>query len=103
MNEYLGDLMMGVLIASTAFCGLTGVVIGQIRERESEIARRKAMVGFLSASFFFGVIAILFTIMWFSAPSTEISWLSPTVISPWALFAQIVLFVSVIVDFWLSE
>ncbi len=97
------ELMMGVLIASTAFCGLTGVVIGQIKESNLGIFRKKPMRLFLLASFVLGVVTVVFTITWFSAPFQSTSWHSPTVLCPWLLFVQIILFITIIVDFWLLE
>ncbi|GEM_PF-3587834 len=98
--DYLGDLMTGVLIASTAFCGLTGILIGQIKQ--GGLATVRGAVGAISASFILGVIAILFAIIWFSAPSADISWISPRVIAPWSLFLQIILFTAVVVDLWFT-
>jgi len=103
MLEFPSELMMGVLVASAAFCGLTGVVMSQIREKQSATAWRRSRALLLSFSFMLGVVAIVAAILWFLAPPAEISWLSPLVIGLWAFLVQIVLFVTVIVDFWLSE
>jgi hypothetical protein len=98
--DYLGDLMMGVLIASTAFCGLTGILIGQIKQ--GGLATIRGAVGMIAASSILGIFAILFAIMWFSAPSAGISWISPRVIAPWSLVFQILLFTVVVLDLWFT-
>ena len=103
INPYLGDLMMGVLVASTAFCGLTGVVIGQIKESNMIAFSRKQMKLILSVSFVLGVGAVLLAILWFLTPVQTTSRLSPLVVCPWFLFVQVILFVAVVVDFWFSE
>ncbi|UCH51152.1 MAG: hypothetical protein JSV54_09215 [Chloroflexota bacterium] len=98
--DYLGDLMMGVLVASTAFCGLTGILIGQIKV--GRLVTVRGAVGGITASFVLGIIAILAAILWFSAPMTDISLLSTRVIAPWSLFLQILLFTGVVVDLWFT-
>jgi len=102
-NQYV-NLMMGVLIASTALCGLTSVVVGQIRgSPDIDINEKKAMVGVLSASFFCGIVAIILTIIWFSSPSVDIfSLFSETSWAPFLLLVQIVLLAGPIGTFWYS-
>lgn len=98
------NLMMGVLIASTALCGLTSVVVGQIRgSPDIDIHDKKAMIGFLSFSFLCGIIAMILTIVWFSAPTTDIfSPLSFASLAPFLLILQIIILVAPIASFWLS-
>lgn len=61
---YMGQFMMGILVASTAFVGLTGVVIGQmVQQRQTRRqARRRDL---LAWSCVLGIIAILTVLSWF--------------------------------------
>jgi hypothetical protein len=104
MDELLitSNLMMGVLIAATAFCGLTGVVVGQIRKANLDISDKKDLLKSLLASFISGIIAILLTIMWFSAPTVDIRSLPFNLLSPALFMLQAILFVVVILSFWPS-
>ena len=98
------NLMMGVLIASTSLCGLTSVVIGQIRvSHDLWIHERKAMVGSLSVSFLCGMAAIFLTIVWFPGATLDSSLFSEVNLAPWLLFVQIVFLTAPIVGFWFSN
>jgi len=102
--DQLANLMMGVLIASTALCGLTSVVVGQIRgSPDIDIDDKKAMVGFLSFSFLCGIAAMFLTIIWFSAPTTDVfSTFSAASLAPFLLIVQIITLVAPIAGFWFS-
>lgn len=100
---YENELMMGVIVASTAFCGLTGVVIGQVKEAKMSCFMIKPLKIVLSISFLCGVLAVLLAIIWFPSGLSSTEWHSPTILSPWLLFMQIIFFMATIVDFWLFE
>ncbi len=75
MVEVGNELMMAVLVASTAFAGLTGVVIWQVMQNGSVVGR--ALRWCLGLSFFLGTLATLFAILWFMGIVTQLGCLAP--------------------------
>ena len=74
---YNAELMMAVIVASTALVGLTGIIIGQIRDRKKlDIKMRKKIRNNLVASFGLGMVALLFGVIWFLVP-----------VDPWRIIA----------------
>jgi hypothetical protein len=68
--EKFNDLMMAVVIASTALLGLTGIIIGQILDRRKLDIKmtRKKNRNILVVSFALGILASLFGVIWFLVP-----------------------------------
>ena len=62
------ELMMAVIIASTTFIGLTGVVIGQTISGNhlSVVKRKKLRAGLVYFPLAFGVIATMSAVAWLS-------------------------------------
>ena len=64
MIQIQTELMMAVIVASTAFAALTGVVIGQVIESKTTI-KRKERKELLISSCGLGVLATALAISWF--------------------------------------
>lgn len=98
MLEHQNELAMAVLVASTAFAGLTGVVIGQITQHKLPISTTKRLKNSLQWSFMAGVIAASLAIFWFVKPCI---W---TVgVAAIGLVFQISLFWPIVYRFWSIE
>jgi len=64
IDEYAKELMMVVLVASTAFTALTGVVIGQVMASGTKTKREKRKQ-LLVKSCALGIAVVLVVIIWF--------------------------------------
>ena len=75
---YDSELMMAIIVASTAFAGLTVVVIGQVIRltavSETTDAKLKQIKHYLTWSFLTGTIVVLLAICWFifNSPSSNL-------------------------------
>ena len=58
MSAYMNDLMMGVIVASTAFAGLTMVMFSYVNNRQLLVKASRWSLGC-------GIVAVLFAILWF--------------------------------------
>ena len=63
--EHTSDFMMAVVVGSTAFIALTPVLVGQVTGSGLERNRKKAVIGLIAISVFFGIVSILSAIFWF--------------------------------------
>ena len=63
---YIIQFMTGILICSTAFLGLTVVVIGQIMQRR-DTNKHEGKRSLLTWSITIGIVAILSVLSWFLA------------------------------------
>ena len=95
MESYMSQHIMGILIASTAFAGLSGVVMGQMTGKWPIRAKLRARSGIL-LSICLSVFCILSTLAWFwtaeIAPTS-----SSLLIIPW--IANI-FFIAQLISFW---
>lgn len=98
MGPYDKELMMAILTASTALAGLTGVVIGQIRQSKLTVRSRFCFSGLLVITFVFAGIAIARAINWLGSPE---DWESQEARCYFEI--QLVLFLVVATAFWLSD
>jgi hypothetical protein len=98
MGPYDKELMMAILTASTALAGLTGVVIGQIRQSKLTARSRFCFSGLLVITFVFAGIAIARAINWLGSPE---DWESQEARCYFEI--QLVLFLVVATAFWLSD
>jgi len=74
MQELQIELMMAVIVASTAFAGLMGIIIWQIMQNDLVIGR--LFKTFLCISFLFGIIAALLALgyLYFTEPTYARFW-----------------------------
>lgn len=105
MLEFQTQFMMGILIASTAFVGLTGVVIGQMMQQW--LAGRHARKGGLLVwSIVLGIAAVLAVLSWFFTwgmkPELEYTWIL-LILANTLFVAQMLLFVIGTFIFWGSK
>jgi hypothetical protein len=98
MGPYDKELMIAILAASTTLAGLTGVVIGQIRQSKLTVRSRFCFSGLLVITFVFAGIAIARAINWLSSPE---DWESQEARCYFEI--QLVLFLVVATAFWLSD
>ena len=105
--ESQSELMMAVIVASTAFAGLTGVTIGQITSplssRLTNMARKRLRQP-LEHSFYLGLAAILLAILWFLplcvGTAEGVIKLTISGLSVVALVAQLIVFWRGVQKFW---
>lgn len=64
MIESLGQLMSGVLVACTAFLGLSLVYLGQLRTNGAETEELRQSRQRIGWSFLIGVLTIFWIILW---------------------------------------
>lgn len=69
--SYVPELMMAIVVASAALCGLIGVIMGQVIQSQASPRERKSLIEWLSITLVLGVAAITFGYAWFSTPSTS--------------------------------
>lgn len=62
--KYTNDLMMAVIVASTAFIGLTTVLCGQVANSGVNRYIKKIIIGLLALSILSGGGALVFAIGW---------------------------------------
>jgi hypothetical protein len=65
MVAHVNDLMMGVIVAATAFSGLTAVMFGYIAKKRSLVRAARLSLGC-------GIVAVLFAIAWFYLGQLEL-------------------------------
>lgn len=58
MSPYMNDLMTGVIVASTAFAGLTMVMLGYVHSKQLLVKASRLSLGC-------GIVAVMFAILWF--------------------------------------
>jgi len=94
------ELMVAIIIASTTFVGLTGVVIGQTMRGNhlSVVKRKKLRARFVYGPLLFGVIATMSAVGWLSGQQPLFELMA-------AIFFgfQMVLFWGIAVRFWVIE
>jgi len=102
MLQFQTQFMMGILIASTAFAGLTGVVIGQMMQQWLA-GRHAPKGGLLLWSIVLGIAAVLSVLSWFSIqgmmPELEYVWIL-LILANTLFVAQMLLFVFGTFIFW---
>lgn len=97
MDGYTNDLMMAVIVASTAFIGLTTVLCGQVANSKVKWYFKKVVIALLALSILSGVFAVVAAIGWFEVQG---DWRVP-----WCqkLFAwELGLCIIVMIPFWLG-
>jgi hypothetical protein len=93
---YNVELMMAIIVASTALVGLTGIIVGQIRgRRKLSIKWRRKIRNNLIASFGLGMAASLFGVLWLLVPVEP--WRS---IAVFAFIFQVLCVVPTALAFW---
>jgi hypothetical protein len=92
MIELSGEAMMALFISSTAFTGLTAIVVGQVLRRDDA---QRAMAKELIASFAAGIAAAVFSFGWFWA-----QYLVFQLIATIAFLVQLALCCSGVRHFW---
>lgn len=92
------ELMMAVIVASTALAGLAGVVMGQIKEGRRGTRFVKCCRVSIILSFLLSILAVLFAINWFD---TENSFSFNT--ATWCFGIQLIVFSIVASAFWLED
>lgn len=80
MLHFQNELMMAVIVASTAFLGFTVAFIGQVvvPETKHELGKVKIMhLGWgFPASFITGIVAIMLGLLWFVTPNVWVAGLA---------------------------
>ena len=100
MPEYPSDLMMAVVVASTAFVGLTGVILGQLTwttARSSEQVPAWLRQNLIYSSLA-GIVAVFLGILWFVCGSQCVK-----VSSVFLFVAQVIWFGVPWSQFWLGR
>ena len=97
MVEFQNELMMAVIVASTALAGLAGVVVAQIRQSTMKHTFRRGLVWAIVVSFFIALVAVLMAIAWF----TEGDEIMLTV-ALYCFVAQWLVFGTVACAFWIG-
>jgi len=94
---YEKELMMAIIISSTALVGLGGVVIGQIMQSNLSYKAMNRFKAILLPTFALAILAIICAINWFSSPSPIERLVTVIVFA-----AQISMFSGAVIAFWLS-
>ncbi len=97
MLEYPVELMMAVVVASTAFAALTGVVIGQVIESKAKI-KKKERKQLLIISCGLGVLATALVISWFVSHNNWVGTLAVII-----FLVQMILFWVTALTFWSEQ
>lgn len=95
------ELMMSIIVGSTAFIGLTGVVMGQVKQFPSKSLPPNAKRGLL-ISYVLGIFAVLLAIISFGVVSELLAFCFNFLV-PAAFVAQIASFSMIAYDFWKQE
>lgn len=100
MIQHPIDLMMAIIISSTTFVGLTGVVIGQTLQGNhlSVVKRKKLRAWLVFLPLASGVIAIMCAISWLSRQS-----LWDALISEVFFGVQMISFWIIALSFWVIK
>lgn len=90
------EFMRAILVVSTTFAGLTGVVIGQIMVSPMlDIRKKIPLKKLLAYCFALGFVSILFTVVWFFY--NDLLWQLLAVIF---FFFQLICFWFIVFRFW---
>jgi uncharacterized membrane protein YobD (UPF0266 family) len=100
---YISNVMMAVIIASTALVGLTGVLIGQVMQPTFPKNTRLRFRSGFAASLFIGILAVLLALLWFLNAHICGECELIALLSVLALLGQIALFIRVAFEFWSIE
>ena len=93
--DYQSELAKGVILVSTVFFGLIGLLIGLANDKTLKDSARKWLRGRVMLSFLFGICALFSALLWFLKPLPSLPGISLLL-----LLFQVAAFWAVIYGFW---
>jgi hypothetical protein len=97
MGEYTNDLMMAIVVTTTALIAMTAVILGQVAQSKLEVSGKRSVSRILWVTIFCGVIALWLSISWFMFPNDILLF----IIFPIILFlSELGLLIGASIAFW---